>query len=1023
VLLFRVTACLHRCMDGLMPLLIVAKHHPLASDALRSLSFFSPIPLPSPYHSLRPWPIALPWPFIDPAPPSDLLHSPGSVMSKSARAAAVHQDAAGRTALHYLCAYSGLHPLVVSSLKHRPQRKRLASKARKLVCSEEEQEEGEEARAAHSHAALTSTAAATATTTIATMLVSSLVSSDTWRVGPGGGLRSRSQPLSSSSSNLSNLSALSTPPSNHLVRTPLSHKREELEAREEEREDKDDRRSNRISKEKKKLSASLEVLLEAGVGACSLCDQQANTPAMLAAAHSAFPAHILARLLKACPNTCSALNLHARTVLHELSCNRAATEEAIGVAVSAHKSAVLMADGEGNTPLHLLCQFNGDRPDLVKAILMHQPKVAYSTNKDGQLPLHILCTHFSNDDNLQTLELLLSTFAEGAEVADDFGCLAQDRVPQSVRQNGRAERFIKSLVEAIDVDISIDSHDLVRPSAHPAPLPGKIVGAKAAKSRADKALLQVARRCDATEGNEDEEQESRLMDEGLADGLKKLRLPVGREHVSEQFWQDQLQRRPHAAADANAEDEAAGQSDAMQTWHPTMSSSSSWAVRRRLGDSSSRPADAAVSPAPSGPGRRARLQAAAATVATDWGGERDGEGVQEEEQDVEPIYLCSGKVRQQVPPALEQLKEAIQQHALHPPLPRRRRSASRDSNRERRREVRDRSRSAASREARAPGVSATNGRLPLALMPQQQEHLGTVRIAALDKDKRASNSNQSRQGVVSSSRSRRSGRSVEAAASASRTCSTLADSKGAVVHLSGGFAGGGESDDASIYHNATARLEKELAIAQAAKTHTHEDLGVQALGQVQHGAAADATAALEQRLSQLDFTSDKQSVKVDCLASSFSSAPFNALSSAEIRSCLTDEAVGGSSLSFSVHAAAGLAQQPLTSILSLPHPPPIPSLPHPPPFPASQPPPLSALTHRAYVTQTRALQAFDTAHSNSLKDSSRSLTSGPRRSLKSRAIKSKQKSKRGIAFVARPMRFLWVRVRPRSRPSLGAIPI
>ena len=46
---------------------------------------------------------------------------------------------------------------------------------------------------------------------------------------------------------------------------------------------------------------------------------------MKAASESAFPGAALARLLKACPNACSALNLHGRTVLHEVTAERRAT--------------------------------------------------------------------------------------------------------------------------------------------------------------------------------------------------------------------------------------------------------------------------------------------------------------------------------------------------------------------------------------------------------------------------------------------------------------------------------------------------------------------------------------------------------------------------------------------------------------------------------------------------------------------------------------------------------------------------
>ena len=256
-----------------------------------------------------------------------------------------------------------------------------------------------------------------------------------------------------------------------------------------------------------------------------------------------------ARLLKASPNACSALNLHARMVLHELCCNRAATPDAIACVASAHRHACLTGDAEGNLPLHLLCQYNGDRPDLMQALLDAASTAARRTNKDGQLPLHVFAANFAHDRYLASLQMLLGAFAEGAEVADDFGCLAVDLVRRNAIANmeGEAEanaaRLVANmemaLVEAIEVSISIDASEMVRASVHAAlreDTHGEHEDKQAGASiQADRKLLVCARRCDAASQEESEVEEARLSvaeSRALTLGLKRLRLPVGHEHLS-----------------------------------------------------------------------------------------------------------------------------------------------------------------------------------------------------------------------------------------------------------------------------------------------------------------------------------------------------------------------------------------------------------------------------------------------------------------------------------------------------------
>jgi len=49
-------------------------------------------------------------------------------------------------------------------------------------------------------------------------------------------------------------------------------------------------------------------------------------------------------------------------------------------------------------------------------VLRAAPEAARRTNKDGQLPVHLLAAHFARDDNVESLQVLLRAFPEAAEV-------------------------------------------------------------------------------------------------------------------------------------------------------------------------------------------------------------------------------------------------------------------------------------------------------------------------------------------------------------------------------------------------------------------------------------------------------------------------------------------------------------------------------------------------------------------------------------------------------------------------------
>jgi len=567
------------------------------------------------------------------------------------------------------------------------------------------------------------------------------------------------------------------------------------------------RADEKARKEWKKLSSALDVLLEAGIGACSLPDAQGYTPPMLAASASAFPGAVLVRLLKACPNAGSALNLHARSVLHELCLNRAATVEAVYSVTEAHPAATLSADVEGNMPLHLVCSANGDRPDLIQAVLRGGSAAARRTNKDGKLPLHVLTAHFAHDDNIEALRLLLAAFPEGAEVADDFGCLPVDLLPRQVKVEGGAEGFITYLVEAIHVDISIAAHELVRTSLLPAPATGrrdKDEGPEATL-QADEKLQRLAPRCDMTTKDSDDKSEhraSQLDTVELMAALRKQRLPVGHEHVSSQFWGERSERGRQSSAGVRCdvreqenEEQTAMESSrplrsgTMQAWHPQLASTSTSQHRR-----SSAPMDY-TGVAPTGTSlepanRRARMNNAAAKHPPHWGTATDAmepeEGEQEQE---EAVYLISGKKRVMKTERSEELS-SFRHSAANP----RRRSRSRSRGRSNTRANTAASaalggpRPAPQRGRRAdPSVKAAGmlaGRDSVSCL-LQQEHLGHVHVGALDKtgsaQDKAASGGKLRQSVTSSARTRSLRHSAETPAS--RSFVTLEDFKGRATPL------------------------------------------------------------------------------------------------------------------------------------------------------------------------------------------------------------------------------------------------
>ena len=53
---------------------------------------------------------------------------------------------------------------------------------------------------------------------------------------------------------------------------------------------------------------------------------------------------------------------------------------------------------------------------LNRTVLRAAPEAARRTNKDGQLPVHLLAAHFARDDNVESLQVLLRAFPEAAEV-------------------------------------------------------------------------------------------------------------------------------------------------------------------------------------------------------------------------------------------------------------------------------------------------------------------------------------------------------------------------------------------------------------------------------------------------------------------------------------------------------------------------------------------------------------------------------------------------------------------------------
>jgi len=497
----------------------------------------------------------------------------------------------------------------------------------------------------------------------------------------------------------------------------------------------------------------------------------------------------------------------------------------------AHQSATLSADVEGNTPLHLVCQANGDRPDLIKAVLGAGSAAARRTNKDGKLPLHVLTANFAHDDNLEALEQLLAAFPEGAEVADDFGCLPVDLLPRETKAAGGAERFITSLVEAIDVDISVAAHDLVRQSLLPAPAPGRRdkddedAGSEAVV-QADRKLLRLAARCDvAEEDHEAERKASQLDSADLMAGLRRQRLPVGHEHVSSQFWSQRWELSRQSLAAEDEEQQAAMESSSqpmvagMQTWHPHARPSSAYQQRSR-----GEVEDKAASHLENA-NRRMRMTKAAAKHPPHWGNTSTDmpEPQDADLADEEAVYLISGKKRVITTQRNEELS-MLQLSTANPS----RRSRSRSRGRSRTRAsaaapaADARPQLAPQRGRRAPAsvkaagmLSGFTGRDSVSQLLEQehllqqaqslqeeqllpQAHLGRLHVAALEKKEngkhardtqhaqesdaqdgaheRAPVGGKMRQSVTSSSRTRSRRHSVETPSS--RSYMTLEDFKG-----------------------------------------------------------------------------------------------------------------------------------------------------------------------------------------------------------------------------------------------------
>jgi hypothetical protein len=699
------------------------------------------------------------------------------------------------------------------------------------------------------------------------------------------------------------------------------------------------RADEKARKEWKNLSSALDVLLEAGIGACSLPDAQGYTPPMLAASASAFPGAVLVRLLKACPNAGSALNLHARTVLHELCRNRAATAEAVYCVTEAHQAATLSADVEGNMPLHLVCSANGDRPDLIQAVLRGGSAAARRTNKDGKLPLHVLTAHFAHDDNIEALKLLLAAFPEGAEVADDFGCLPVDLLPRQVKVEGGAECFITYLVEAIHVDISISAHELVRTSLLPAPATGrrdKDEGPEATL-QADAKLKRLAQRCDMTTEDSDDECErraSQLDTVELMAALRKQRLPVGHEHVSSHFWaqrSDRARVRCDIRGEENEEQMAMEssrprRSGGMQPWHPRFASdaaSTSTSLHRR----SSAPTDYTCA-APPGTSlepanRRARMIIAAAKHPPHWGTATDAlEPEEGEEEEEEAVYLISGKKRVLKSERSEELS-SFQHSAANP----RRRSRSRSRGRSK-----TRANTAASAAVGGPHPAPQRGRhadpsVKAAGMLTgrdsvscllQQEHLGHVHVGALDKtgsaQDKAVSGGKLRQSVTSSARTRSLRHSAETPVS--RSFVTLEDFKGRATPLpltaSSSAAAASKrvsmASGTSILSRASGASERTVALPHRSRTLSptmYSNEGIR--GGVAKAAGNESMTStsqrvpptsdeFSQRLSRLDFGQD-------ALHLPHGRGSALGLASVEVASCTTTTARGTSPVS--VEAMAG----------------------------------------------------------------------------------------------------------------------
>ncbi|EKX30841.1 hypothetical protein GUITHDRAFT_122948, partial [Guillardia theta CCMP2712] len=243
-----------------------------------------------------------------------------------------------------------------------------------------------------------------------------------------------------------------------------------------------------------KVAGSLRSLLVWGESALLLQDEDGNTPAHLAAQFCPQPDLLLADMMQRGARAAGMLNEDGRSLLHCLMLNPEAPMSSFFHLLSLSEKALLLPDADGNLPLHLLCEHNGDNEELLKAVLAAGKEEASVPNKEGKLPLHLLASSYGTDEYLPSLTALLSSCPEAAEVPDTRGKLPADLLAPP-RFDLRNEEFRRLLEEAVAVKIRVKEEEEANLSRFSFSFMAEHERGVRSASMADPELLRQARRC------------------------------------------------------------------------------------------------------------------------------------------------------------------------------------------------------------------------------------------------------------------------------------------------------------------------------------------------------------------------------------------------------------------------------------------------------------------------------------------------------------------------------------------------